>query len=341
MHSEQFLYFKSACYQWLNTLFRHDSGSKPRILVVKMDEIGDMANALHVFPLLKQRFPDGRIEVLCKPMNMALLRNFPEVDEIHTDPAILKDKFDYRIDLRGTKESLRAAMRQCKSVYLGRGLVRIKNKAFGGQVHEVITNRQIIAPLWKRQTFPDLMPAFRYTETEINKVDSWLREHDLHKYAVMHTGARDQARRWPAERFAALASHLSMKYGLQVLIGGGPEEHTAVEELIQAHQIKAINLCGIFGLNEFAYLCSQAKIFIGNESGPMHLSWISGCPTLALFGPGVPQIFYPMGDRHRVIHYFQGHQPGNPESILKIQTEEVLRKADSMLSASSSGSVNV
>lgn len=336
MHSEQWLFLKSACYQWLNKLFRHDPGSKPRILVVKMDEIGDMANALHVFPLLKQRFPDARIEVLCKPMNMALLRSFQEVNQVHTNPAILREVFDYRIDLRGTEESLRAAMSQRKAVYLGRGLVRIKNKAFGGQVHEVITNRQIIAPLWMMRTIPDLMPAFRYAETEMNNVDSWLREHDLEKYAVMHTGARDQARRWPAARFAALANHLSTKYGLHVLIGGGPEEHTAVEELIQAHQIKAINLCGIFGLNEFAYLCSQAKIFIGNESGPMHLSWISGCPTLALFGPGVPHIFYPIGDQHRVIHHFQGHQPGNPESMLKIQTEEVLRTVDSMLSAASS-----
>lgn len=335
MHPEQWLYLKSAAYQWLHSLRAFQLPVSARILVVKLDEIGDMANALHVFPLLKERFPDSRLELLCKPMNLSLVRHFDEINAIHTDPAILDEHFDIRIDLRGHSGSLKAAKKDSGALYLGRGMVRLRNKFSGGQKHEIATNREIISRLWGNQPVSESMPSFRYSKPEEEKVYSWLKERNIKKYAVLHTGARDLARRWPADRFGILCKHLKDQWGMKVLIGGGPDEQEEVNQFIQSHASHALNLCGLFNLNEFAFLCSQAEIFIGNESGPMHLSWISGCPTLALFGPGVPHIFYPLGDANRVIHHFQGHQPGNPESMLNIQTEEVIRTVDAMLHASS------
>lgn len=329
-HSEQQLFLKSAIYQWLHRLkIAQRKRSEVRsILVVKLDEIGDMVNALHVFPLLANAYPQASITLWCKPMNLPLVRNFDELTSIITDAQDLEKHYDLRIDLRGNEHSLKLAKQDASAIYIGRGMARLKH--MGRQEHEIQTNLNILNPVIKGSSFIGLLPSFRFTKTEMEEVDEFLKNIQS-SFVVLHTGARDPARRWPEERFMQLIQYLIEEKKLKVLIGGGPDERSGVAAFIAKSQVDAVNICGQFNINAFAYLCSKAKLFVGNESGPLHLSWVSGCKSVGLFGPGVPRVFYPLGEQNKVIHHFQGHAPGNPESMLKITIEEVVEACNQLL----------
>jgi ADP-heptose:LPS heptosyltransferase len=332
MHAEQLLFLKSAMYQWLNRikLGKIDPDQIRSVLVVKCDEIGDMVNALHIFPLLRKALPHAEIELYCKKMNTPLVRNFEEISRIHHTPNELKSHYDLRIDLRGNRQSLQMAKKDASAHYLGRGKVRIINKLKGKQAHEVITNHRILAPILNDSNQQGMMPSFRWSESEKHKVEQFV-ERIAGPFCVFHIGARDAARRWPQERFAELISYLALHHDQRIVIGGGPDEQQMVDDFLKTYEIEGLNLCGLFNVNEFAFLCSKATLFVGNESGPLHLAWVSSCPSIGLFGPGVPEIFYPIGNQHRVIHHYMGHQPGNPASMLKIDVAEVKEYCDELL----------
>ena len=76
--AEQRLYLANMLWSRLFCTFRSKPASVRHILCVKLDEIGDMATALHVFDHLRARYPEARISVLCKPFNAGLLKNQPK-----------------------------------------------------------------------------------------------------------------------------------------------------------------------------------------------------------------------------------------------------------------------
>jgi ADP-heptose:LPS heptosyltransferase len=92
---------------------------------------------------------------------------------------------------------------------------------------------------------------------------------------------------------------------------------------------------GEFNLLEYAALCEQANLFIGNESGPLHIAAAMNIPTIALFGPGVKDVFYPKSDKSIVHHYFlaTGHKQQTIEdsTIFTIKVKEVIGSVDKLL----------
>ena len=98
--------------------------------------------------------------------------------------------------------------------------------------------------------------------------------------------------------------------------------------------------CSNFGLQGFASLCKYATIFLGNESGPLQIAaTYKTLPLIALYGPGVPNVFYPIGSNKRVLHHVLDCnpcdqvncvQPNNP-CIEIIQTLDVQNEIDLLL----------
>ena len=97
-----------------------------------------------------------------------------------------------------------------------------------------------------------------------------------------------------------------------------------MEELLN---FKSFSFTNGFSLSEFSCLCSKANFYVGNESGPLHIASAFDVPLLGLYGPGVPNVFYPMGKNSKVLHHVLACNPCNqldcvePESpcITRIQ----------------------
>ncbi len=111
---------------------------------------------------------------------------------------------------------------------------------------------------------------------------------------LLHPGTSPRAphKRWPAERFGALAARLAGA-GARVLVVGGPGEDDLVAEAVAASRGTAGALPRPPGLPELGALVARARLFVGADSGPAHLAEACGIPTLALFGPKDPTLYGP------------------------------------------------
>jgi ADP-heptose:LPS heptosyltransferase len=118
---------------------------------------------------------------------------------------------------------------------------------------------------------------------------------------VLHPGAGDPRRRWPAENFAALGDALAGE-GALVLVTGTQVESDVAAAVITNMQVEAVNLCGRISLEALAGLFSRSQVVISNDSGPLHLAGAIGTPTVGIYWCGNSILAQPpLRKRNRLI----------------------------------------
>ena len=153
---------------------------------------------------------------------------------------------------------------------------------------------------------------------------------------VVHPGAASSARRWPAERFGAVAQHLADD-GHPVVVTGTPDEARAAATVIGRGGLpNGANLCGRLDLAELATLIAHARLVICGDTGVAHLATAYGTPSVLLFGPTPPSRWGPPDDGpHTVLwHGSTGDPHGHraDSGLLKIGVAEVVDAARRRLS---------
>jgi ADP-heptose:LPS heptosyltransferase len=109
---------------------------------------------------------------------------------------------------------------------------------------------------------------------------------------VMHVGAGNEFRRWPEESFAQVAAALSIGRDRTVVLIGSSAESASVEKVVAASKranasARVVAAAG-WSLAELRALCDRASLFVGGDSGPMHIAATSDVPIVAVFGPTLP-----------------------------------------------------
>jgi heptosyltransferase III len=106
-------------------------------------------------------------------------------------------------------------------------------------------------------------------------------------------------KQWPAERFAELARRLTAAgaplAGARIAVFGGPGERQAITPLLE--QVQVLDLIGQLDLATVGACLARAALYVGNDSGLMHLAAAAGTPTLGLFGPSREAHYAPWGPR--------------------------------------------
>ncbi|MGI8423312.1 MAG: glycosyltransferase family 9 protein, partial [Chloroflexota bacterium] len=129
-----------------------------------------------------------------------------------------------------------------------------------------------------------------YEPTPADRADAvrlW-RANDLDEASdvvVMHSAPGGPAKRWPAERFAIVADHISGRLGGQVLLTGGRGDVEEVRKIAARCTRSPVELAGQTSFGALAALFERSRIAIGSDNGAMHLATARGVPTLRLFGP--------------------------------------------------------
>jgi heptosyltransferase-2 len=101
---------------------------------------------------------------------------------------------------------------------------------------------------------------------------------------AVHPGASCRSKRWPAERFAAVADRLAERFGAKIVVVTGPDEVQVGKELVSRMRAPALCAFGLFSPSELAGLLAQVRLLISNDSGPVHLASAVGTPVVAIFG---------------------------------------------------------
>src|SRR6185436_14178931 len=111
MHKWKVIYF----FSWLTSILINNFKNPQKqvfkkILLIRLDEIGDMVTTLPVFDQLKKKFPDAEITVWCLPLTAQLLKYIPSIGKIVFDANQLNEKYDLVIDLRGDFKTIKYAL---------------------------------------------------------------------------------------------------------------------------------------------------------------------------------------------------------------------------------------
>jgi ADP-heptose:LPS heptosyltransferase len=149
----------------------------------------------------------------------------------------------------------------------------------------------------------------------------------------MHPGTSAFAafKRWPVERYAALADHLVRRRGARVVFTSGPADRHLAVEAAGRMESDAVVAPSDRGLPVLVELLRRADLFVGADTGPMHIASALGTPLVTLFGPKDPVQTGPFASRSLVVLGDTDCRPCSRrrcrrrECMLSIQVDEVRR----------------
>jgi heptosyltransferase-2 len=220
---------------------------------------------------------------------------------------------------------------------------KIKHTKQFGEKHELEYNLDILRYLdievKDKSLFMPLKPEAENWAQETLRQQG-IKEKD--KLLAIHPGASCPSKIWPNERFSALADRLVEKFAVKVLILAAAKDSRLAQMVAENMHYPAINLAGKTSVSQLASLLKRCRLFISNDSGPVHIASAVGTAVISIFGrdqKGLsPRRWGPRGERDRFLHKPIGcieclaHNCKKEFSCLKaISLEDVLAVADSLL----------
>ena len=255
---------------------------------------------------LKEEFPGFRISVLVESRFVDCYDGNSDFDEV----IVLKNKmsaakliarrFDVIVNLHGGPTSL-------VYTWLAWGKrIGDEHYQFSKLYHGVVPSAPPLAHSveatmsafrWLGLHRTDDAPSLRYEPhpAEAKTVCATLRDR---AYAVIHPGSPLATKRWEPGRFAGVARTLQAD-GLTIVLTGGPGEESLVAEV--ARGVPGATILLGLKIPELAELIRGARLYMGNDSGPMHLAAAVGTPTVAVWGSSNSRAWRPWNVSNRVV----------------------------------------
>ena len=171
--------------------------------------------------------------------------------------------------------------------------------------HDVEQNLSLLGPLSINPADAQKRLLFPLAKTEIDFAAQFLGEHQLDTADLLigiHPGckAADAYKRWSAEKFQQLITELHAAYRAKFLVFGGPDERQLTHAITKNARAPALAVTD-FKLGQVTALIQQCNLFVGNDSGLMHLAAAVGTLTIGIFGPSDPMRVAPYGFGARVV----------------------------------------
>jgi lipopolysaccharide heptosyltransferase II len=304
-----------------------------KILLVRLRQIGDVIFTTPAFAALRDHFQGAQLTYLVEPAAAAVVANNPDLARVIVAPRaasgirgfvadlalgrrLARERFDLTIDFHGGPRAslltwLSGAPRRIGYEIAGRSWMYTERVGRPRQLrprHSVENQWDLLAaigvPLPDPVRYPVVMPV---RDDVAAAVRGRLAPHGVtpaSKIVVMHVSAGNPFRRWPIASFAAVAAAIArMDATVRVIVTSGPSEADAAENVIADARAQLptargdqVLACGEFSLPELRALVDMAALYIGGDSGPMHVAATSKVPMVSLYGPTLPARSKPWRD---------------------------------------------
>jgi heptosyltransferase-2 len=296
-----------------------------KILVRAPNWIGDSILAGPSLQSLSQNHPEAEIWVLARGWVKDLFVSYPFITGIIPlpDRADLKTLRRTAQELKGEAFDTGLLLTNSFGSALLFALARIPNRwgyatdgrrflltrgvrprAPGKTIHQAQYYLDLVSGLGMEAVAPSL--SFPLGEEEVRGAEGLLASEGVSPgspLTILNPGGYfGSAKRWPPERFAALAALLQEREGARVVIVGSQGEVPLARLITDALVSKPLILTGRTSLRQLAAVISLADLFVTNDSGPMHLANALGTPVLALFGPTDPESTAPFQEPSAFLH---------------------------------------
>ncbi len=305
-----------------------------RVLLVRLSAVGDVVHALPVLRALKAWQPGLSVDWLVEDRFAILLRNEPAIDRVFEIPrkrwrsgvgwrekasdvrrllSDLKQRgIDLSIDLQGlTKSGLWPALARIPyrigygdedGRELNRWLTNMKVNPSPDKKHVVNRNLALLEPLGIAH--PEVDMTLSEDGEAKARVESLLQQEGLEgeKLALIQPGAGWETKRWPPEYYAQVGDFLARERGFRVLVLWGPGEEGLARQVLEAMREKG-RLAPPTSLLELIELIRLSALFVGGDTGPMHIAAALRIPTVAIFGASDPVRNGPYGEGHLTLYH--------------------------------------
>lgn len=326
-----------------------------------MSAVGDVINTLPALEALRQSFPQAHIGYLVEDRAHTVIEGHPAADEVILYPrkrwvSLLKNPaqwISWWREYRGLMRQLRnprydvvlnfqSNLKGALFAWLSRARIRVGFAKASSKESSYLFNHLQVSPeggelINRVEKFIALAAAIGADADKAayrlpnrpdrqQAVNNWLQGQNLARYAVIHPGTSDfgAQKRWLPERFAELAQRLRKELDLTPVITWGPGEMALAQSIVDGSEGTALLAMQTAHLLDLAEITRHAALYVGCDSGPLHLASAVGTPSVALFGPKDPRTYAPWNPRSRVVQKAVGDNPYNGE-MRAIKVDDVMQ----------------
>ena len=278
------------------------SGSAPRFLIVRLGSLGDIVHAIPAAAAVRAAFPDSRIDWLVDPRYVSLVQMVTAVSHVvPLDPragvirllATLRElrRRDYSvaIDLQGLLKSAVLARLSGAGRVLGFPPAHLRERMarfFYSDAPEIV-GRHVVHKNLSLVSALGIEPGPPAFPLDVPRTPAVATVEDRFggaPFALINPGAAWPNKRWPPDRFGALAAAIRERFGWPSLVLWGPREEALATAVIAASDGAAVlapptTIVDLFGI------AKAARLAISGDTGPLHIAAAVGTPVVALFGP--------------------------------------------------------
>jgi heptosyltransferase-1 len=287
-----------------------------KILLIRLRRIGDVVMTTPAAALLKSHFPGASITYLVEEPFRRLVEGLPSVDGVIAVPVkqsfgdfaalirrIRRERFDALLDFHGGPRASWITAASGARLKIGYAIkrksliydIRVPRRGPDGPIHSVRNHVNLVRALGVEiddaEIPPLALPAAFAEETA--RVSQIVSDAAAAKLVVLHIGAGNRFRDWGAANAATLVRMLADAPGIRIALIGADGDRTIEAEIRNAAPAATLPLAGRLNLIEIRELIARAALYVGPDSGPMHIAASTATPLVAYFGPTLPAVFAP------------------------------------------------
>ena len=301
-----------------------------RILIIRLDGLGDMVMSTPAFKGIRKIFPDAHITLLTFMGSKELAETIATFDRIlyydafwmkwdqrqrlshlfHIVSQLRSDKYDLSIDLRGDLRN-NIFMYLCAARYrlgfdiTGCGYLLTHISPIGKSHHPIDAGVSLVNYI-QPSTIDSSYFGLTVNPTEQSWAVSFMREKGIvygkDTIVLVHPGAKWKGRHWFPERYAEVSDYLVRNYNVKIILTGSKDDTQQIKQINDSMRQGHVDVAGELSLKQFIALMSKCDIFLGVDSGPMHMAAaLEGVRVVALLGPALPDAIGPYGDDQIVV----------------------------------------
>ncbi|MFN8005518.1 MAG: putative lipopolysaccharide heptosyltransferase III [Terriglobia bacterium] len=301
------------------------------LLFIRLRSLGDILLSTPLYAAIKAWRPDLRISVLVEKPYNEILRHNPHVDQVVAVGSLNRSNWEKLQSRLSVLRSLRKSRFDC-CINLHGGSTSAWLTALSRARYRVGHHQFRNAFSYNVRLQPDNPHAGKNKLHTVEHQIQWLRalglpkaeippmtvvpDPDFHaaaqalleragltpgsRYVVIQPTSRFYTKEWTPDGFAEIADFLKTRYGLPVVLTGGPGEERKLELVLEKSHSKPAILRRA-SLSELAWVLSNACLFVGNDSGPTHLAAALSIPIVVLFGSSNSVLWSPWKVPHRIV----------------------------------------
>lgn len=295
---------------------RIDPSRLNKILLIRLRRMGDVLMTTPAVTALKHHLPQAKLTYVVEEPYRELVEGNPHLDGvlvlpwrqgrrdfIHLVRKVRQEGFDALIDFHGGPRAFWLTLYSRAKIKIGYAVkyksliydIKVPRSSDEGPIHSVENHVNLVRVLGVRvDPIPPLvMPEAKEQERE--RIQEFIAENDLGqaKIIILHVGAGNEFRDWGINNVARLIQLFSGRPDLQIVLVGGEEDRAAAQEIMAKTSAGILSLAGQLNLRELRELISRSSLFVGPDSGPMHVTATTSTPIVAYFGPTLPAHFAP------------------------------------------------